>query len=163
MQRFLGEESMFDDSDRRLRVQRTTTTPLTPPVAQSNGAPPAGAFGGAPPPPIEVNVADQASGSTTTVGSGAPFGAFGDHRDTAAPSVNSGAPGRSVGGGYDSSGVRVTTATDARPQVGGARSIAGGAEGELDELEIERQRLQGLAEQLKAKADEFQRRAATLK
>lgn len=164
MQRFMGEESMFDDSDRRLRVQRTTTTPLTPPLATNEAAAGPQVGGAAPPPSFDVNVG-AAADSTTTAGSG---GSFGAQRDSAPlPAFNSAQPGapaeRSVGGGYDSSGVRVTTATDARPQVGGSRSIATGDEGDVDELEIARQRLQGLADQLKAKADEFQRRAATLK
>ena len=38
VQRFMGEESMFDDSDRRLRVQRTVTTPASADAFTSGAA-----------------------------------------------------------------------------------------------------------------------------
>lgn len=52
MQRFMGEESMFDDGDRRLRVQRTTTTPSSLSTFTSNPPreePNVGSAGTAPP------------------------------------------------------------------------------------------------------------------
>lgn len=160
VQRFMGEESMFDDSDRRLRVQRTTTTPGTAPVGGTapnvgNNAPatPPGTLGG---------------GTTdTTAGTGGSFNGIplGASEATNAPS-RGGPPQSDFNGignsNLDPSGIRVTTASDARPQVGSARSIAGGDD-DLDDLEVERARLKGLAEQLKKKADELQKRAAQLK
>ncbi len=152
VQRFMGEESMFDDGDRRLRVQRTTTTPLAPPT-QFASQPPRDASpeGTSPQPAFEVG--NSVGSQSTTAGAG------GASNDSLGPP-----PSReSAAGGYDSSGVRVTNASDARPQVGGARGLAGGGDGDLDELEVERLRLQGLAEQLKRRADEFQQRAADLR
>jgi hypothetical protein len=160
VQRFMGEESMFDDSDRRLRVQRTLTTPGTAPVQMANGVggqqnpeaapPPTGAF------------------SDTTAGTGGPAatpptaGALGLGAFNAAPPAERTSDSNVQPGGLDSSGIRVTNASDARVQIGGARSIAGGDD-DLNDLEVERQRLQGLAGQLKKKADELQKRAAQLK
>ena len=70
--------------------------------------------------------------------------------------------GTSFGTGLDSSNIRVTNASDARVQVGGPRTVAGGDD-DLDDLEVERVRLQGLAAQLKKMADELQQRASKLK
>lgn len=163
MQRFMGEESMFDDGDRRLRVQRTTTTPSSLSTFTSN-PPKEPNVGGAAAPPA-VPVGESSATSDTTAGAGGPLGSFngapGQANTLGADSAR--AP-ESASGGYDSSGVRVTTASDARPQVGTGHSLAsGGGDGDLDDLEVERLRLQGLAEQLKKKADEFQRRAADLR
>jgi hypothetical protein len=159
VQRFMGEESMFDDSDRRLRVQRTVTTPGTAPTASladpknEAAAPPAG------------TTADTTAGSGGAFNSPGPFGAQ-SSLGTAAP----GAPadsraaneGTSINTGLDSSSIRVTNASDARVQVGGTRTISGGDD-DLEDLEVERLRLQGLAGQLKQKADELQKRASQLK
>lgn len=164
MQRFLGEESMFDDGDRRLRVQRTTTTPSSLSTFASNPPKEPNVGGSAPPPAVPV--ADSTGSSETTAGAGGPLGSFNTSPQAGAANLgttDARAP-ESAAGGYDSSGVRVTNASDARPQVDPSRSLAsGGGDGDLDELEVERLRLQGLAEQLKKKADEFQRRAADLR
>lgn len=160
VQRFMGEESMFDDTDRRLRVQRTITTPGTAPIQTTNGVGGTQNQEAAPPP--------AATQSDTTAGTGGPaappvaagaLGAFG-----AAPSTerNTADTNFQQAGGLDSSGIRVTNASDARVQVGGTRQIAGGDD-DLNDLEVERQRLQGLAGQLKKKADELQKRASQLK
>lgn len=148
VQRFMGEESMFDDGDRRLRVQRTVTTQATAPTGtqQENAAPP------------------PAATADTTAGSN---GSFNGATPQAAGLGFPASPGRASDGttfnnGLDSSSIRVTTASDARVQVGGARAISGGDD-DLDDLEVERLRLQGLAGQLKKKADELQKRASQLK
>lgn len=165
VQRFMGEESMFDDSDRRLRVQRTVTTPATAPFKDNTGvqntpqesnnpqspAPAgttfdttAGTGGNAPPP-------------TAGLFSGAAPAA--DTRNTSIPQ-NEGTTFRT---GLDSSNIRVTNASDARPQIGnGSKPIAGGDD-DLKDLEVERARIQSLAQQLKKKADELAKRAAELK
>jgi hypothetical protein len=151
VQRFMGEESMFDDSDRRLRLQRTVTTPTT-----ASAQPPAAGplTGGAAPPP-----ADSTADTTAGTGNNGAFGpqALGAPNPSAAGGRNS-----EFTNGAESANTRVTTASDARVQVGGARPIAGGDD-DLDDLEVERLRLQGLAGQLKKKADELQKRAADLK
>lgn len=162
VQRFMGEESMFDDGDRRLRVQRTVTTPgELPTKAQSQTGV------GSPPP---VNVSDSRSGFTdTTAGTGtlntSPQGG-GQYFPASTQEVNYAVtpPARGVdsaGGGLDAASLRITNASDARVQVGGGRALQGGDDG-LDELEVERTRLQGLANQLQKKANELQQRAAQL-
>jgi hypothetical protein len=158
VQRFMGEESMFDDADRRLRVQRTVTTPATAPTQSMNtgvqSEQPAPAA-----PPVTSSFDTAGTGGTAPP----PTGAFG-----LAPTANTaraGAPeadGTSFRTGLDSSNIRVTNASDARVQIGGNRSVAGGDD-DLKDLEVERQRISNLAAQLKKKADELQKRAAELK
>ncbi len=154
VQRFMGEESMFDDADRRLRVQRTVTTPGTAPPKIENAAAPA---------PVGAT-ADTTAGSSGSQVNNVPFGAEAAGVGAPAPRADAdnqtGPP--SFNTGRDSSSIRVTTASDARVQVGGARSISGGDD-DLEDLEVERLQLQGLAGQLKKKADELQQRASQLK
>ena len=57
----------------------------------------------------------------------------------------------------------VTQGSDARPAVGKGVSGHGDDDDDLDELEVQRARLQGLADQLKAKAAGLQKKAAELK
>jgi len=147
VQRFMGEESMFDDSDRRLRVQRTITTPGTAPIQMANGVGGQQNQEAAPPPTGAL--------SDTTAGTGGPapappvtagaFGTFG----AAAPAERTNDATNVQPGGLDSSGIRVTNASDARVQVGGARSISGGDD-DLNDLEVERQRLGVLTDALGA-------------
>ncbi len=153
VQRFMGEESMFDDSDRRLRVQRTITTPATAPAATDS------ATGG-----TQANATPAAPSDVAGTGSSgaAPLGGFGAPQATGETNSRSATDGTSFGTGLDSSNIRVTNASDARVQVGGARTISGGDD-DLNDLEVERARLSGLAGQLKKKADELQKRAAELK
>jgi hypothetical protein len=151
VQRFMGEESMFDDGDRRLRVQRTISTPTTAPT---QGPQLGNNFESSPPPAPAT--------SDTTAGSGGPQGAFGGTANAPPSDSRDVTNNQSFGGGLDSSNIRVTNASDARPQIGGQRTISGGDD-ELDELEVERLRLQNLAGQLKKKADELQKRASDLK
>ena len=162
MQRFMGEESMFDDGDRRLRVQRTVTTPGTAPI--TTGMPSQQENNSVPPPAVGAT-ADTSAGSSGSAFSGSPFGAqsLGANAPAADNRTNSPRDGTSFGTGLDSSSIRVTNASDARVQVGNApRSVSGGDD-DLEDLEVERVRLQGLAGQLKKKADELQKRAAELK
>jgi prefoldin subunit 5 len=139
VQRFLGEESMFDDQDRRLRVQRTTATQTdAPPV--SSGGPPKGSEFNASAAPQDV------------AGGGAP-GTAAD-RSPMAPTLN----------GLDKGGVSITSGSDARPQVGSANpnTVATGDE-DLDELEVERAKLKGMADELKRTAQALERRASQLR
>jgi hypothetical protein len=163
VQRFMGEESMFDDGDRRLRVQRTVTTPSTAPTKDNTGVAnnPMQEGGAAAPP------AQSTFDTTAGTGGAAPPTQGGLFTPSALADTRSGAPpadGTTFRNGLDSSNIRVTNASDARPQVGGtsARPIAGGDD-DLKDLEVERARLQGLAAQLKKKADELAKRAAELK
>ncbi len=158
VQRFMGEESMFDDGDRRLRVQRTITTPGTAPSA-SLSDPKAGAA--APPAESSADTTAGSGGAFSNTGTGAPLGAQ-SLGGAAAPAENRSPDGASFDTGLDPSGIRVTSSSDARVQVGSARAVSGGDD-DLEDLEVERLRLQGLAGQLKKKADELQQRASQLK
>lgn len=158
VQRFMGEESMFDDSDRRLRVQRTVTTPTTAPTAPAAGGSDLG--NNSAPPPAVGSTSDTTAGTGGAAPVGAAFGGVANEA-TGAPARGQQTDG-TFNTGFDSANVRVTNASDARVQVGGARAISGGDD-DLDDLEVERARLQGLAAQLKKKADELQKRAAELK
>jgi hypothetical protein len=161
VQRFMGEESMFDDADRRLRVQRTVTTPGTAPVKDTTGV----ANG---PQQETLNTPAQSTFDTTAgTGGAAPpasSGFFGSPPVLTNQRANAPeADGTSFRNGLDSSNVRVTNASDARVQVGGTNRPIAGGDDDLKDLEVERARLQGLAAQLKKKADELQKRAVELK
>ena len=159
VQRFMGEESMFDDGDRRLRVQRTLTTPATAPTASLNDP----RTGAAAPPPAGATADTTAGSSGGALSPPASPGASGTQAfGSPSPAENRAADGTTSGTGLDSSNIRITTASDARVQLGGARAVASGDD-DLDDLEVERLRLQSLAGQLKKKADELQQRASQLK
>ncbi len=145
MREFLGEESMFDDQDRRLRVRREGAPPALGGVqnetpeggdarhGQVAGPPADSAFSGASPfPPPLFGGASPTTLDKTNTNPATP----------AAPKVKQG--------------------SDARPIVGGQR-IAGGDDDDLEELEVQRLKLQGLAGQLRAKAVELEKKAAQLK
>lgn len=149
VQRFMGEESMFDDQDRRLRVQRTTTF-----TAKDTSLP--GRTGNEQQPANVGSQSDTAgafNGAPNSLGGFTPQAAGTGSPETPAPSGN-----------VDGQGVRVTNGSDARPQVGATNGnrIAGGDE-DLDDLEVERAKLQGLADQLKKKAAELEGRAKNLR
>jgi hypothetical protein len=131
---FLGDESLFDDTDRRLRVSRSTAADNT---LKTTAGTPTG---------TERNTADSFAPSSV--------GGFG-----AAPGAPQGAteaPPPTAGG---SGGARTTAGTDARPVLN-AQRIAGGDEDDLEELEVQRLKLKGLAEELKARARELEKKAA---
>ncbi|MDX2008643.1 MAG: TetR family transcriptional regulator [Myxococcaceae bacterium] len=173
VQRFLGEESMFDDQDRRLRVQRKDQSLGDAPAASGgtrfNASPNAEASDfsndtAAPPPTVTAGSApapDRAPGPTfPSLGGFAPSATRGD--------TGPGAPAESRGptgvGALDSRGIAITSGSDARPQVGGGtRSIATGDEDEMEDLDIQRRKLQGLAEELKRKAQALEKKASELK
>lgn len=167
VQRFMGEESMFDDSDRRLRVQRTVTTPATAPLKDNTtGLQNAQENNSAQQMPAPAGTTFDTTAGTGGNASPAAGGLFtpsalNDSRSGANAPPSDGTTFRT---GLDSSNIRVTNASDARPQVGngGSRPIAGGDD-DLKDLEVERARIQSLAQQLKKKADELAKRAAELK
>lgn len=147
VQRFMGEESMFDDQDRRLRVQRTT--PL------ENATPPQA--GGANN-PNEPGVGAQYSGAQDTAGGFTPSNtnAATDRSPTTPPPL----------GGLDQGGVAIHSGSDARPQVGagnGSSSTIATGDEDLEDLEVQRAKLKGLAEELKKKASELEKRASQLR
>lgn len=181
VQRFMGEESMFDDQDRRLRLQRRDVAPGEAPAATGKTAaaeptrntesntdtgfqapPTAGPItaGSAPPDrstglfPGSRALGEQnfsAASTDRANGPTAPAAGSGDPRATGAP------------GALDGRGVSITSSSDARPQIGGQRAIATGDDDEMDDLDIQRRKLQGLAEELKRKAAELEKKASQLR
>lgn len=157
VQRFMGEESMFDDADRRLRVQRYTTTPLAaaPGRGGQENAPPSGVGAAAPQTETSAgtgglfNSAPQASNDLSGPRAGGP--------DT----TNTGGDPR-FGGATDSASISVTRASDARPQVGTVERFDLDSS-DLKALERQRAELEKLKAGLAKKAAELESRAAQLK
>lgn len=172
VRQFLGDESLFDESDRRLRVSRTVNEPALDRQADpapASPAPPVGFQAGTQSDPSDfaLGVASSAKAENTSPMSAGGIqppttGQFGNapgSRGTAEPSTGGGSFGdsktvpsvqRSVGG------------SDVRPNVGGR--IAGNDEDDdLEDLEIQRAKLKGLAEELKARATQLEKKAAQLK
>jgi hypothetical protein len=160
MSSFLGEESMFDDQDRRLRVERqeTKVTQLqaepASPAASPVQTPPA-----ARPPAAESTTVRDLAGAPPApgfFGAAAEAGSRGSGQPTPAMS------GDFMGGSGNTSSTRITQGNDARVQVGSAQRLAGGDEKDLDDLELQRAQLKGLAEQLKARAKALESKATAL-
>ncbi len=147
VERFMGEESMFDDQDRRLRLQRTNVE-LTTTVGTKTGSPSSAAF-------------ESANSTPPTAGSN-PSPPPGGTGSGTSPQ-NDGVRGTDTA--FDSiSSLQVTHAADARPQVGG--SVGTGVERLGDDvagLDAQRAKLKQLVEQLDAKAKALEQRAAGLK
>ena len=150
VRQFLGEESLFDDQDRRLRVRRDTT----------EAAPALGLTGAkdntkatesrtAGPPPAVNGAADfNANTPQAAGGIAAPkTPADGTTESYIAPTGDT---------------HKVTAGSDTRPNVGVQR-IAGGDDDDLEELQVQRLKLQDLATQLRARAAELEKKAAELK
>lgn len=159
VQRFMGEESMFDDGDRRLRVRQTTTTsstaPLGNPATDTNTSANEGAQ--------QTSAAPETS---TSVGSGGPNPPATGLFDGVSPAFGP-SPGaneaRGGDGQLDPASIRVTNGSDARLQAGNVRAgLNVDLDGDLKHLEAEKARLQGLAGQLSKKAAELEKRAAEL-
>jgi hypothetical protein len=160
VRQFLGDEALFDESDRRLRVTRTETPaaqPAAPLVQQTDSAPP--------PPP-------QAQGGSVHYSAGAPpaqpnvsFGLNPAGRaDTPAanPTGGSADTGKTTGPQPQPASPRTVVGSDQRPQVGG--HVSGHDEDDdLEDLEIQRAKLKGLAEELNARATQLQKKAQQLK
>lgn len=178
VQRFMGEESMFDDQDRRLRLQRKDTVSGEAPTAPSRsagvGSNTESSFASdtsAPPTqgPVTAGSAPQVPPPTfpSLNGFGAPPAATRGGTDGFNATPQPGETNKSSGfatGGLDSRGLSITSSSDARPQVGGGtRSIATGDEDEMDDLDVQRRKLQSLAEELKRKAAELEKKAGQLK
>lgn len=180
VQRFMGEESMFDDQDRRLRLQRKDAlagdAPASTASSRSNsetnnftaGAAADSSLGAPMPGPVTAGSAPPmpAPPAFPSLGLGglAPSAARGgpDSFQAGAPAEKS-APGTAAGG-LDSRGLSITSSSDARPQVGnGTKSIATGDEDEMDDLDIQRRKVQSLADDLKRKAQELERKASQLR
>ncbi len=178
VQRFMGEESMFDDQDRRLRLQRKDTVTGEAPTAPTRSAGVSNSESGfaadnaAPPTqgPVTAGSAPQVPPpsfpSLGAFGAPAPAerGATDFTNSTPQPGGGASKSSGTANGALDSRGLSITSSSDARPQVGaGTRSIATGDEDEMDDLDVQRRKLQGLAEELKRKAAELEKKASQLK
>ena len=180
VQRFMGEESMFDDQDRRLRLQRKDAVAGEAPASSRGPNMESNSFAsgtasdslGTPMPgPVTAGSAPQmpAPPSFPSLGLGgfAPS-ARTSATDTAQPGAG-GPPaekstGTSATGGLDSRGLSITSSSDARPQIGtGTKSIATGDEDEMDDLDIQRRKVQSLADELKRKAMDLEKKASQLR
>lgn len=150
VRQFLGEESLFDDQDRRLRVRRETPQEFAAPAlgAAEPNAETARTTAGNP-----TSDSSSFNGTPTGVGTQAAGGPVPKSSDPAIP------PPTNVPA---APGTKVSNGTDARPTVESPR-IAGGDDDDLEELEVQRLKLQGLAGQLRARANELQKKAAELK
>lgn len=178
VQRFMGEESMFDDQDRRLRLQRKDAVageaPASTGVTRSNSETNSFAAGaadtslGAPMPgPVTAGSAPPTPAPPTFPSLG--LGGFAPSARGAADNFQGSPPaekstGTTASGGLDSRGLSITSSSDARPQVGsGTKSIATGDEDEMDDLDIQRRKVQSLADELKRKAQELEKKASQLR
>lgn len=138
MSDFLGEESLFDEQDRRLRLRvdpasRTVSVDRSQPVGLP-ASPAEDAFSGAPPP-----------GEVSAPG---PPGAPDEPTGPALP-----------GTGPDSAPLR---AADVRPQVGTPGAPVPGAPEDLRSLEAEAARLEALARELDSRARALEQKARSL-
>ncbi len=179
VRQFLGDEALFDESDRRLRVTRTENTP-PPPLG--NDVPAAGVGGTRSPTPVP-NAAQFEAGQSDSLGFAAPSseaksaadpgttgvqppttGQFGN-----APGAGSRLPQDSAGGSFGDSrqvpsSPKTVGGSDIRPNVGGTKAIGGNDEDDdLEDLEIQRAKLRGLADELKSRAAQLEKKAAQLK
>ncbi|HYO58980.1 TetR family transcriptional regulator [Archangium sp.] len=139
MSDFLGEESMFDEQDRRMRLRfDSSTNSISVEPAQRRGFP------------------------------GSPQEAFaGDSAGSHAPPPLNGGPLPDTGGKEPVESDQPVThrASDSRPQVGTVRAqvLASGNPEDLRDLEAEAARLESLARELDSRADSLERRARELR
>lgn len=152
---FLGEDSFFDDSDRRLRVSRTIERTQAP--AAATKSPPEDKVG--------LDVQDNTS-EFQTMGAAAP--APGTRND--APPAPQSDPSPPPSGGSDVSGgssggstLTVKQGSDGRPLITPIKRVAGGDDEDLEDLDIQRVKLKSLAEELKARAKQLEKKAAELR
>jgi hypothetical protein len=148
VRQFLGEESLFDDQDRRLRVRRESPSEFAAPALGSPDTADSRTTAGEPAPPADFNTGIGLQGAGGPAAASNPP-AKNNAENNPSPAPNSGGP-------------KVSKGTDTRPSLGGQR-IAGGDDDDLEELEVQRSKLQGLAGQLRARAMELEKKAAELK
>ncbi len=174
VRQFLGDEALFDESDRRLRVTRTTTEaaqqsdvrgpeaasppPNTPRYSAGEAAP--GGFGGVGPSADKTAAPPQASNFDSSAQTGVQntppgsLGGAGGTRNTAPTDVPK---------GFSSPVQRNVSGADSRPTPGGRIAGGGDDDDDLEDLEIQRNKLKGLADELKARAVQLEKKAAQLK
>ncbi|WNG24189.1 TetR family transcriptional regulator [Cystobacter fuscus] len=157
MSDFLGEESMFDEQDRRLRLSFDSTTRNvsvnatprtgTPALVSRDEAPVGGNEPGGATPPMSP-------GDNTN-----------DPVDSAPPPGIPSGPATGDPYNYNSGTPPVPQAVDSRPQVGTVRAqvLASDFPEDVRGLEQEAARLESLARELDSRADSLERRARELR
>lgn len=151
VRQFLSEDSLFDEQDRRLRLQQRVTEA----AAAANTT------------KTTAGEAPQTSGAATDRGA-SDFSAAGPQGagapQTAPPPVGNNAPVPAAPQANPAPpATHVVSGSDARPVIGQSTRATGRDDDDLEELEIQRRKLTGLAEQLKVKAAELERQARQLK
>ena len=139
MSDFLGEESMFDEQDRRLRLRIDSTTK-----------------------DISVEGAPRTRGGVFP----SPQASFAGEADSSAsPAPTTGPPGTATPPATGAGAGGTSRASDNRPQVGAVRaqSLASAELEDAGELEREAARLEALARELDARATTLERRAHELR
>jgi hypothetical protein len=143
VRQFMGDDALFDEQDRRLRLHRESVEAAASPSTSRVTAGP----------DSTKTAADGFTQNPSAIppGSGGanPNGSSFDSQPTPTPG---GAPA-----------VRTSNAADARPVVGSDHVAGHGDDDDLEDLEIQRAKLKGLAEELKARADALQKKAAQLR
>ena len=156
---FLGDESIFDDQDRRFRLQKQTTETVTQGYS-NNPTPTADAPGGS------GSLAQGAPMSSNTTGAAPPMAGGAGFTGASDRSAETTSGKTATGGaatGETSVVSRQARAADGRPTVGGQHpGVAGSEDDDLEDLEVQRAKLKGLAEELKLRANQLQQRAQTL-
>ena len=161
MSDFLGEESMFDEQDRRLRLTSNGTGGLAvTPSQRASGWP----FAASP---------RESASPTSEVGAGAGSTPPQTPSPSPAPGMEPGAGGDSGGGGTPGMPQPGATApppishqaSDSRPQVGTVRAqvLASDLGEDVKGLEREAARLESLARELDTRAQALERRARELR
>jgi prefoldin subunit 5 len=150
MSDFLGEESMFDEQDRHLRLRVDSTT-------KSISVDPAPRRGSLFPAPQESFSSAGDSVSPPPASGGAPGGGG---VETPAPT-----PAPVPGDSKDAFQPTTYRASDSRPQVGTVRAqaLASGEPEDLRSLEQEAKQLEALARELDSRAGSLERRAKELR
>jgi hypothetical protein len=140
VRQFMGDDALFDEQDRRLRVHaQTVDSAATPTTTRFSAG------------------TDATKGATDSLTPGTPTPT---QNPSNGFSSDPNAPPPQPGG---SPQVRVSNGSDARPAVGAQRVAGHGEDDDLEDLEVQRAKLKGLAEELKARADALQKKAAQLK
>jgi uncharacterized coiled-coil DUF342 family protein len=161
MSDFLGEESMFDEQDRQMRLRFDSSTKSISVEASQRSR--GGLFPSAP----QENFSSGGAGGSQAdplppAGGGSPF-----PPGTPAPGGGGGTGSPDMGGGLDPVGqvAPIYRASDARPQVGTVRAqaLASGNPEDLRSLEAEAARLESLARELDSRADSLEHRARELR
>lgn len=152
MSEFVGEDAIFDDQDRRFRLRRDSVERAKAATVEADSAQQVN-VGGTP-----MEAPSYSSPDKTPMAGGVAL-----PPDTTARDVNQNfktevQPEESVIS-------RTSRASDARPNVGTgrAKALAGAEDDDLEDLEIQRARLKGLAEELRVRAKRLEERARELR